>query len=43
MADILQTLGFIAVLHPEITEMDLNPLIISGSRPLVADALIVLK
>jgi len=43
MADILQTLGFIAVLHPEITEMDLNPLIISGSKPLVADALIVLK
>ncbi len=43
MADILQTLGFIAVLHPEIAEMDLNPLIISGSRPVVADALLVLK
>ncbi len=32
-----------AILHPEIAEMDLNPLIINGSRPIVADALIILK
>jgi acyl-CoA synthetase (NDP forming) len=43
LAEILQTLGFIAMLHPEIAEMDLNPLIISGSRPVVADALIIVN
>jgi len=43
LADILQKLGFIAVLHPEIAEMDMNPLIISGSRPIVADALIIVN
>jgi len=43
LAEILQTLGFIALLHPEIAEMDLNPLIISGSRPIVADALIIVN
>jgi acyl-CoA synthetase (NDP forming) len=42
-ADILQRLGFIAMLHPEITEMDMNPLIIRGSSPIIADTLIVLK
>lgn len=42
LADILQKLGFVALLHPEIAEMDLNPLIIRGSSPIVADALVVL-
>ncbi len=42
LAAILQTAGFIAMLHPEISEMDLNPIIFAGERPVVADALIVL-
>lgn len=39
---ILQTVGFIALLHPEIAEIDLNPIIVSGSQPVVADALFIL-
>jgi len=35
--------GAIALLHPEIAEIDLNPVIIAGSKPVVADALFVLK
>ena len=42
LAKILQAVGNIALLHPEIAEIDLNPIIISGARPIVADALIVL-
>jgi acyl-CoA synthetase (NDP forming) len=42
LAGILQALGAIALLHPEIAEIDLNPLIIAGSKPVVADALFVL-
>jgi len=42
LARIIQTLGNIALLHPEITEIDLNPIIIHGEDPVVADALIVL-
>jgi acyl-CoA synthetase (NDP forming) len=41
LAGILQGLGFIALLHPEISEIDLNPVIINGSKPMVADALFV--
>jgi acetate---CoA ligase (ADP-forming) len=43
LAAILQTVGAIALLHPEIAEIDLNPIIIVGSSPVVADALFVLK
>jgi acetate---CoA ligase (ADP-forming) len=43
LAAILQTVGFIALRHPEIAEIDLNPVIISGSQPVVADALFILK
>ena len=43
LAGILQAVGFIALLHPEIAEIDLNPIIIAGSQPVVADALFVLK
>jgi len=43
LAGILQAIGFVALLHPEIAEIDLNPVIISGSRPIVADALFILK
>jgi len=42
LAGILQRVGFIALLHPEIAEIDLNPIIIAGSSPIVADALFVL-
>jgi len=42
LGGILQGIGFIAVLHPEIAEIDLNPIIIAGSAPIVADALFVL-
>jgi len=43
LAGILQTVGEIALLHPEIAEIDLNPVIIAGSKPVVADALLVLQ
>jgi acetyltransferase len=43
LAGILQTAGAIALLHPEIAEIDLNPVIIAGSKPVVADALFVLQ
>jgi acetyltransferase len=42
LAGILQKIGWIALLHPEIAEIDLNPIIIAGSAPIVADALFVL-
>ncbi len=43
LTGILQTVGFVALLHPEIAEIDLNPIIIAGSQPVVADALFVLS
>jgi acetyltransferase len=43
LAGILQAVGAIALLHPEIAEIDLNPVIIAGSKPVVADALFVLQ
>lgn len=43
LSRILQTLGFIALLHPEIAEIDLNPVMLTGANPVVADALFVLK
>lgn len=42
LAMILQAVGNIALLHPEITEIDLNPIIIRGDEPVVADALVAL-
>ena len=43
LSKIIQTVGNIALLHPEIAEIDLNPIIINGAEPVVADALIVLE
>lgn len=42
LSAVIQAVGIIALLHPEIAEIDLNPIIISGDRPVVADALMVL-
>jgi len=42
LASILQAVGNIALLHPEIAEIDLNPIILAGPSPVAADALIVL-
>jgi acetyltransferase len=39
---ILQAVGNIALLHPEIAEIDLNPIMIRDNEPIVADALMVL-
>ncbi len=43
LTQILQAVGNIALLHPEIAEIDLNPIIIRDDEPIVADALMVLK
>ena len=43
LINILQGIGHIAMLHPNISEIDLNPIIIVGSKPLIADALFVLQ
>ena len=43
LAAILQAVGSIGLLHPEIAEIDLNPVIIAGDRPVVADALFILQ
>jgi acetate---CoA ligase (ADP-forming) len=40
---ILQAVGHIALLHPEIAEIDLNPIMIRGDEPVVADALMIIK
>ncbi|HPC74715.1 MAG TPA: acetate--CoA ligase family protein [Syntrophales bacterium] len=42
LANILVAIGEIALEHPAISEIDINPLIISGRLPVAADALIVL-
>ncbi len=43
LVNILQGISHIALLHENIAEIDLNPIIISGSKPVIADALFVLK
>ncbi|MGP8154160.1 MAG: acetate--CoA ligase family protein [Smithella sp.] len=43
LSSIIRTVGNISLLHPEIAEIDLNPIIIIGADPVVADALIVLE
>ncbi|MGM0652526.1 MAG: acetate--CoA ligase family protein [Bacillota bacterium] len=43
LSKLLQTVGNIGLLHPEISEIDLNPIIISGSEPVIVDALIVMQ
>lgn len=43
LTDMLINIGRIGLEIPEISEIDLNPVILSGSKPVVVDALIVLK
>ena len=42
LADILIKVGQIGLENDEVKEIDMNPVIISGSRPVVVDALVVL-
>jgi len=43
LADMLIAVGRIGLDHEAVQEIDLNPVILAGSRPVVADALIVLR
>jgi acetyl-CoA synthetase (ADP-forming) len=43
LTDMLINIGRIGLEIPEVSEIDLNPVILSGSKPVVVDALIVLK
>jgi acyl-CoA synthetase (NDP forming) len=43
LADILIKVGQIGLDHDRIKEIDINPLILSGSRPVAVDALVVLE
>ncbi|MBR9980543.1 MAG: acetate--CoA ligase family protein [Desulfatitalea sp.] len=43
LAAILVQLSKIPLLHPQILEIDINPVILSGSQPVAVDALVVLK
>lgn len=43
LIDMLINIGRIGMEIPEVSEIDLNPVIISGSKPVVVDALIVLE
>jgi acyl-CoA synthetase (NDP forming) len=42
LASIIQAIGRMAVDHPEIAEIDVNPVLIQGDKPIAADALIIL-
>ena len=43
MADILINMGQIGLENEKIKEIDINPLIISGNKPVAVDALVVLE
>ncbi len=43
LARMLIALGTVGLNHPEVEEIDINPVILSGSRPVAVDVLIVLK
>jgi succinyl-CoA synthetase beta subunit len=42
LADILITIGRIGLKNKQIKEIDINPIIISGTRPVVIDTLVLL-
>jgi acyl-CoA synthetase (NDP forming) len=43
LAKVVQAIGQMALDHPEIAEIDVNPLLVQGDRPVAADALIILS
>ena len=43
LAKIIQAIAQIALDHPQIAEIDVNPLLVEGDRPVAADALIILS
>jgi len=43
LTEMLMAIGRIGLEIPEVSEIDLNPVILAGARPVVVDALIVLK
>ncbi len=43
LARCLTALGRMGTEHPEIEQIDINPLILKAGRPLAVDALVVLK
>ena len=43
LADILMTIGKIGMENERIKDIDINPLIISGGKPIAVDALVVLQ
>ena len=43
LVQVLMTIGTIGLEHDEIKEIDINPLILSGSKPIAVDALIILS
>jgi len=43
LASIIQAIGQIALDHPNIAEIDVNPVMVQGDRPVAADALIILS
>jgi acyl-CoA synthetase (NDP forming) len=43
LANVVQAIGQMALDHPEIAEIDVNPLLVQGDRPVAADALIILS
>ncbi|MCX7635018.1 MAG: acetate--CoA ligase family protein, partial [Syntrophales bacterium] len=40
---VIQAVGHIALNHPEIAEIDINPVMIQNGAPVAADALMVLR
>ena len=42
LADILVRIGELGLAYPQIKEIDLNPLIVRGGKPIAVDATIVL-
>lgn len=43
LAKIIQAIGQMAIDHPEIAEIDVNPVLVSGAQPIAADALVILS
>ena len=43
LAKVIQAIGQMALDHPEIAEIDVNPLLVQGDRPVAADALVILS